>query len=373
MNARRRNTNLGLPSRVYVRGASYYWVRPSDKQWIRLSRVDEGQRRMLARLAIEIGDYESNTGSGDMAPLIAEYVRLHKAEHKEKAWPAYGKYAGEAFKDAHLRQITPADVIDFLRDNWTGKLHMQRVMRSFMSGFFEWCIGKRLIAANPCREVKLKKPKPRDVYIPDAHFHAIRAKLLSYVRKTKEGQEIVTKVPAGDMAQCFVDLCYLTAQRSTEIRLLRWAPDATAHGGASWVDWDAKVIHFVPTKTEDSTAEAVDWPITPEVKRVLKRAQSIGKVKSSLYVFHSLEGKPYEANALLTAWKRAAKRAGLLEHGYTVKDIRAKALTDAERAGYSIEQLQVAAAHADSKTTEIYVKARAVPVSEVRLKLPKAG
>jgi hypothetical protein len=39
-----------------------------------------------------------------------------------------------------------------------------------------------------------------------------------------------------------------------------------------------------------------------------------------------------------------------------VKDIRAKALTDAERAGYSIEQLHVAAAHVDSKTTEIYVK-----------------
>jgi integrase len=27
------------------------------------------------------------------------------------------------------------------------------------------------------------------------------------------------------MMQCFVDLCYLTAQRSTEIRNLRWAAD----------------------------------------------------------------------------------------------------------------------------------------------------
>lgn len=373
MNARRRKSNLGMPSRVYQRGASFYWVRPSDKKWIRLCRVDEGQRKMLARLAAEIGDFEANAGTGDMAPLIAEYVRLHKDEHREKAWPAYGKYAGEAFKDAYLASIAPADVADFLRDNWTGKLHMQRVMRSFMSGFFEWCIGKRLIAANPCREVKLKKPKARDVYIPDAHFLAIRGKLLTYVRKRKDGQEIVTKVPAGDMMQCFVDLCYLTAQRSTEIRLLRWKPDPGATGGASWVDWDAKVIHFVPTKTEDSTAEAVDWPITPEIKTVLKRAQAIGKVKSSQYVIHSIDGQPYAANALLTAWKRAAVRAELADPGYTVKDIRAKALTDAERAGYSIEQLQVAAAHADSKTTEIYVKSRSVPVSEVHLKLPRAG
>ncbi len=373
MNARRRQTNLGMPNRVYQRGASFYWVRPSDQKWIRLCRVDEGQRKMLARLAAELGDFEANAGTGDMAPLIAEYVRLHKDEHREKAWPTYGKYAGEAFKDAQLAAIAPADVADFLRDNWTGKLHMQRVMRSFMSGFFEWCIGKRLIATNPCREVKLKKPKARDVYIPDDHFVAIRSKLLSYVRKRKDGQEIVTKVPAGEMMQCFIDLCYLTAQRSTEIRLLRWKPDPAAAGGSSWVDSDAGVIHFVPTKTEDSTAEAVDWPITPQIKAVLKRVQALGKVKSSQYVIHSIDGQPYAANALLTAWKRAAVRAGLAKPGYTVKDIRAKALTDAERAGYSMSQLQVAAAHADSKTTEIYVKSRSVPVSEVRLKLPKAG
>lgn len=372
MNARRRNTNLGLPNRVYVRGASFYWVRPSDKQWVRLCRVDEGQRRMLARLAAEIGDFEAHAGKGDMAPLISEYVRLHKGQHKEKAWPAYGKYAGEAFGDAFVVQIAPADVATFLRDTWAGKLHMQRVMRSFMSGFFDWCISKRLIAVNPCREVKLKKPKPRTVYIPDAHFHAIRAKLLSYVRKTKAGQEIVTKVPAGDMMQVAVDLCYLTMQRSTDIRLLRWKPDQ-AVGGASWVDWDAKVIHFVPTKTEDSTGEAVDWPITPEIEKVLRRAQAIGKVKSSMYVIHSMEGQPYEANALLTAWKRAAKRAGLLDQKYTIKDIRAKAMTDAERAGYSLEQIQVGGTHADPKTTEIYLKARTVPVSEVLLSLPKAS
>lgn len=373
MNARRRKSNLGMPSRVYQRGASFYWVRPSDQKWVRLCRVDEGQRKMLARLAAEIGDFEANVGTGDMAPLIAEYVRLHKDEHREKAWPAYGKYAGEAFKDAYLASIAPADVADFLRDNWTGKLHMQRVMRSFMSGFFEWCIGKRLITANPCREVKLKKPKARDVYIPNEHFVPMRAKLLSYVRKRKDGQEIVTKVPSGEMVQCFVDLCYLTIQRSTEIRLLRWAPDPGSPGGSSWVDWDADVIHFVPTKTEDSTAEAVDWPITPEIKAVLKRAQSIGKVKSSQYVIHSLDGKPYEASALLAAWKRAAKRAGLGHTRYTVKDIRAKAITDAENAGYSLEQLQVAAVHADPKTTEIYLKSRSVPISEVRLKLPKSG
>jgi hypothetical protein len=55
-----------------------------------------------------------------------------------------------------------------------------------------------------------------------------------------------------------------------------------------------------------------------------------------------------------------------------VKDIRAKALMDAKRAGYDIEALQVAGAHADRSTTEVYLKQREVPLPIVRLKLPAA-
>lgn len=372
MNARRRQSNLGMPSRVYVRGASFYWVRPSDAKWIRLCKFAEGQAAMLARLSQEIGTYEANQGTGNMPSLIDTYVREHKAAHREKAWPMYGNYAKQSFADRDVHQVDPADVKDFLKDNWTGKPHMQRVMRSFLSGLFDWCIGKRMISANPCREVRLKKPKKRDTYIPDADFMAIRSNLVEYTRKTKSGKVVATKMPAGDMVQCFVDLCYLTAQRSTEVRLLRWKRDAKDPGGASWVDREAGVIHFVPTKTEDTTAEAVDWPLTPEIEAVLERARSLGTVKGQ-YVIHSKNGQPYTANGLLSAWKRAAGRAELSEKRYTVKDIRAKALTDAERAGYSMEQLKVAAAHADAKTTEIYVKARTTPVSEVRLHLPKAS
>jgi len=48
------------------RCTSFYWVRPSDQKWIRLCRVDEGERRMLKRLEEEIGAFEDNAGTGDM-------------------------------------------------------------------------------------------------------------------------------------------------------------------------------------------------------------------------------------------------------------------------------------------------------------------
>lgn len=62
-----------------------------------------------------------------------------------------------------------------------------------------------------------------------------------------------------------VGLCYLTCQRPTEIRNLPW----------SQADEAAGVIRFEPSKTEDSTGEPVDRPITPEIAAVLKRAQEL--------------------------------------------------------------------------------------------------
>jgi len=100
-------------------------------------------------------------------------------------------------------------------------------------------------------------------------------------------------------------------------------------------------------------------------------ACTFGKVKGK-HIIHSLTGKPYGATEVRCAWDRAYKRAGLDEVVYTVKDIRAKALTDAERAGHTMEQLRVTAAHSDVKTTEIYLKSRLTPTSVVRMNMPRA-
>lgn len=47
-------------------------------------------------------------------------------------------------------------------------------------------------------------------------------------------------------------------------------------------------------------------------------------------------------------------------------------MTDAKSAGYDIDELQVAGAHADHATTKDYIKQREVPVSTVKLQLPAA-
>lgn len=103
------------------------------------------------------------------------------------------------------------------------------------------------------------------------------------------------------MMQVFVDLCYLTCQRSTEIRCLL----------LDQIDREAEVIHFVPTKTEDSSGEAVDWPITPEIDEVLKRARVLEPTFGQTYVVRDAAGNPYTDQACRDAWEGAMARAKL--------------------------------------------------------------
>lgn len=102
---------------------------------------------------------------------------------------------------------------------------------------------------------------------------------------------------------------------------------------------------------------------------MLERARGIGRVKG-VHVIHTKQGKPYAANTVLKAWKVAKARAGLEDVRYTIKDIRAMALTDAENAGYDIEALKETAAHTNEKQTLDYIKSRNVPTSEIRLHVP---
>jgi integrase len=351
MNARRRTIPDGLPSRVYEKSGSYYWF-SKEAGWIKLCRVDEGEAKMLDRLAAEKRKRETG-GTGDMSHRVDEYVKAETHRHREKAWPYYGDYVKAGFADVNVRQVDSAYVSDFIEANWAHKPHMQHIMRAFLRGFFVWCKRKRYFAGeNPCNDVKLDKRPDRDVYISHKHFGLIRMHLAKH-----------------PMMVCLIDLCYLTAQRSTEVRALLWRSDGPM---CSWVDRERGVIHFVPTKTIDSSGIAVDWPITPEIEEVLQRARATGKVKSNL-VIHTKTGKAYTPHTALYHWREACRKAKLDEYGYTIKDIRAKALTDAQRAGYDLKAIMEAAAHTKQSTTETYFKQKAVPVSEIRLALPRTA
>ena len=359
-------------TRIYQKGNRLYYFSAEPvfnsktgkvSKWHPLCSVDEGEDRARDVLRLLLTGGVSVVGSGDFSAWMSQYciaalrrrepgrpsdkVRALMFDARNKEIKRACDFIAKAFADFSVDQVLPVDVAQFV-DQWEGRRSASSYL-SRLSDFFSWACRRGLRPDNPCREVEVAKPASRSRYLTDVEFLAVRSALL----KGKDGRVN----PSGAMLQCYVDLCYLLYQRTTEIRLLRWSDVGKVH------------IQFQPTKTEKSSGGRVSVPITADIQAVLDRARAIGRVKS-LYVIHNLRGRVYSASGLRTAWERASIRAGVDDA--TLKDIRAKALTDAKKAGFSLQQIQTGAVHTDEKQTSQYIKRREVPVSEVVLTMPKA-
>lgn len=369
MNRPRKKERALTTTRIYQRFNKYCYfsaeavVNPKTgkvAKWHSLCAVNEGETR-ARQLALEIQQYNSGSHEGSLPYYLSQY-EIKQLQKREKSkpteharivtWERGNKNLSiiirkikEGFADFNVDQVLASDVANFV-DQWEGR-RMAQVYLSRMSDFFVWCARKNLRQDNPCALVKVDAPMKNDRYITNEEYHKIIAGLMT----GKDGKP----TPSGPMVLCYIQLCYLLYQRTTEVRLLKW--DQIQPDG----------IFFKPTKTERSTAATVLIPMTDAISAVLSRAKALGAVKG-MYVIHKRDGKPYDAHGLNTAWDRACERAGVEKA--TLKQLRAKALTDAKKAGYSIEQLMVGAAHGDKSTTDGYIKRRETPISEVLMALP---
>lgn len=371
MNRRRQTSRTLTGTRIYQRRGKYAYFAPEPilnpatgkvSKWHILCPVAEGEFRARELLNALLNQQSPAKGAGDFSTWFGKWRTslLKQRETKEPKDPARLKIwqdgtkalvsvlarIEDAFADFDVVDVTPADVATFV-DQWDGRRSAQSY-RGHLSKFFAWCCRKGLRDTNPAREVTVATPPKRDVYITDEQYKAIRNQLL--IGKDEKPTR------TGPMVQCYMDLLYLFYQRGTDVRLLRW--DQVTDQG----------ILFKPTKTERSSGVKVLVPIGPDAKVVLERAKAIRKMRS-MYVIHTEHGQPYTAHGIGSLFGRACERAGIT--GVTLKDIRAKAATDAKRQGYSDEQLKTALAHTDSATTREYIRTREVPVSEVVMRLPK--
>lgn len=335
--------------RVYSKHGRWYFVDTTGK-WHPLTRVDEGESALLRALAKRKDALAVREGS--VSALWRAWWDRFKAGYAESTRADYELMFPKidiGFEDFDVHEVTPATIFDFVHQ-WADTPRQANKYLALLSMMFRFaCAPLRLRNDNPCDQVDPLDTGPkRTRYITDREFHKIRAG----ARKSKSG----AKVPSGEMIVCAIDLAYLTFQRQGEIRRLLWT------------DMDDEWIRFRPAKTESTTGAKVRWRRTPEINAVLERARKIGKVKS-LFVIHNLKGQPYTKSGVETAWARACERAGVEDAHF--HDLRAKAQTDAKAAGYTMEQIRDGATHADTKTTEGYIKRREELESRIDLPLPK--
>ena len=216
---------------------------------------------------------------------------------------------------------------------------------------------KRYATTNPCAVLKFKNPPKRTTTATADSYHAVRDAMLIGA----DGRP----TQMGEVGQCFMDLAYLTSQRLTDVRLVKKTQVA---GG---------MITFRPSKTIHSTAKEVFIPMTPAIRAVLDRLESIQAAMNrkrfvpivTPYLITTRTGKPYSSSGIRSLWRRACERAGV--EGLTLKDLRPTAASDAKKAGYTVEQIQQQLAHAELSTTEIYLRDRLPERSAVELALPR--
>ncbi len=350
-----------LPPGVAVSNGRYYRVQylglingKRRQKWHPLTRESEGMAALYGALsAIE---RTPDIRQDDIRTTIKEWLKvslpgLSASEQKDVA--RMSDIIRHSLDDFRVSEVQARHCLTFL-NQWVldGKLRTAQRYRAVLGKFFRWAIVQGYRQDNPVDPIRLKTPLSRDRYITDAEYATIRAKLLGSDNHV---------AASGEMMQIFVDLLFLTGQRGTEIRLLRW----------SQVDEEAGVIHFKPSKTAKSSGAKVEITITATIAEVLSRAKELAKAKARIspYVIHNMEGSPYTAHGVGTAWERARKRTDIQDA--TLKDLRAKHATDAKMAGYSEAEIQDALAHEDSGTTRIYIKQRMARISKVELSLPK--
>lgn len=375
---RKRQSNRGLPARVYIKDGAYRFLAPekirdpSDsklKFWIRLASVDEGEAKMLAALS-NLKSEKLRT-EGTMVHLCAEFKAKKLAKYGEETQEQYTRFLdviARDFDEFAVAQVTTKVCADFLRSNFADKANTARKYGALLSKLFRHAISTMgLRQDNPMDQIDLDEfeVSRREVLATHAQVAAIRA--AGFVGVDGKATQ------SGPMFACIIDMTYLLWARAIDIRMLKESQIEDLPGGGGR-------ISLKPTKTKKSSGLAVDITITPGIREVIERARALKRANKliSPHLFPTRKGTPYAKTGLISMWDRARARAVAAaqkegrEFGDMIqfKDLRALGATDAAKQGKTLAEIQGRLVHTSPKTSEIYIK-EAVPTSSaIDMKLP---
>lgn len=230
------------------------------------------------------------------------------------------------FGEMDVTAVKPRHVADFINVK-KGRIHRNRMV-TILSTVFKIAMGSWAIdldLVNPCTVVKRWPTKPRDRYVTDQEFAAVRAL-------------------ASPQLQIAMDLALLTGQRQGDIVGLTWKQ---VHAiGVPRAKWYIEI-------RQGKTGKYLGIMISPAIETVLKRARMMKPEWPRKYVIRSTprygkQGERYSPDGFRAMWQRtinAYVRSG--GSRYSFHDIRAKSISD----NASLESAYLLAGHIDQKMT----------------------
>ncbi len=299
----RRRTNKHLPRRMYLRRGKYYFVDVSGK-WHPL-----GPDYVRA-----MGAYAERTDPGRLCVTmenVIEKYRLHVLPHKAKATqkangPQLTRLAS-VFGGMLPDDVTTQHVYQYM-DARSAAPTAARHEVTLLHHIFVKAIRWGAATKNPAQCIEKPKSKPRDRYVTDKEFLAVRELAIPSLRVA-------------------MDLALLTGLRRGD--LLNLTRDSLTDDG-------------LLVKSQ-KTSKALLFEYTEELDEALGRAKKLRPQLPGRYLIRTREGKQYTGSGFAANWQRLMRKAqknGIEK--FTFHDIRAKSASDStslreasERLGHS--------------------------------------
>lgn len=140
---------------------------------------------------------------------------------------------------------------------------------------------------------------------------------------------------------------------------MRWAD------GLTWdmLDRDLTTLRKVPSKTEASMPEVLEWDLTP-LHDLRARLAAVPLDQRVGPVIRQRNGQPFKRRRWAALFRIHAETAGVPE-GIWCMDLRAGAINHAKKAGATQTDMQHQANHANATTTNRYIRERTETVNRV--------
>lgn len=284
---RKRKHRKDLPLRMRFKHGAYYLRTPAEE--IHLGRDYQSAMKRYSEL---------NSGD-DLSTLGAVMDAFIKVKLPERAPRTQENYLHQMrFIRAVFGSMRPEDVLP--KDIYGYKSRRPRVAANreiaLLSTVMQYAIELGLVHVNPCRSVKRNKEQPRDRYISDEEFMAVRAMAL-------------------DSVKLAMDIGYQTGLRMGDILRLTLR-DVTAEGISIKTSKDKKKFLF-------------EW--TPELRAVVDKAKE--RKITGIALVCTRDGGRYTEDGFKSIWQRLIRKAfdtGAIKERFQFRDIRAKGESDTE-------------------------------------------
>ena len=286
---RKRKTDKHLPRRMYMRRGAYYFV-DKEGRWIPLggdyaiAMAEYGRISGPSTRCITVGDVIDRY-SLDVSPHKAQTTRKNEARQLTRLASVFGNMLPDDVTAQHVYRY-----MDARSEFPTAARHEVSLLGHVFVKAIRWGAATH----NPAHGIEKPRSKPRDRYITDEEFLAVRA-LATPRLQIAMNMALLTGLRQGD-------LLALTRNNLTEDGLL--------------------------VKSQ-KTGKALLFDYTDELLEVLNTAKKLPPQLPGYYLIRNRSGKQYTASGFKANWQRLMGKAVKqgVEH-FTFNDIRAKSASD---------------------------------------------